>query len=436
MINFKKLISLGLVLSCTLAFAGCGSDSSTTYEPLPEEDSTIYSIRICQDNADSTSEAVTQGFTDALIDLFGQSHIQLEVRTAGSELTAADICDSYVQQGAQLILANGSRSLSAAAATTSEIPIVGTNVMDYQQTLHIITSQDSEWDRTTGTNITGVSSLMSISDQLSMLIETTDNLRSVGILYSPEDSNAVYQNELLEIYLDQAGIPWKEYAIPSSPSVSGQGEGTTVLEDSLNIITPSRQAAASAKEGPNTNVESFGESNLLYGINSPAIARTAKTSSTWTADLTPADLAPLSENAGTEEIVRYASAECSALYISGDSLLSDQMELIGSVATAAGVVTVAGDSQSGQHTLVSMYADPYAQGYEAGKMAYRILVNGENPGEIRINQQGTRDNIKLYNNEIASTLGLTFPKSFQEIHTFLETYQIGSNTERIDHSTE
>lgn len=63
--------------------------------------------------------------------------------------------------------------------------------------------------------MTGISSKPNLEEQLSLLIEATPDLQSVGLLYNPEDTDGIYQNVLLEKYLDQAGIPWKEYALPS-----------------------------------------------------------------------------------------------------------------------------------------------------------------------------------------------------------------------------
>ena len=121
---------------------------------------------------------------------------------------------------------------------------------------------------------------------------------------------------------------------------------------------------------------------------------------------------------GAVSVAAYAAAECSALYISAGSMLTDQIDVITSAATAAGKVTVGGDATLGQSTLVSMYADPYAQGYAAGKQVYRILVNGDDPGAIAIDDVATEDNVKLYNGNVAATLGLDFPKSFKEIHEY------------------
>lgn len=353
------------------------------------------------------------------------------MQTADSR-SASEICTAFASDGAQLIFTVGEDSLTAAAQTITDLPVVASNVMDFERILHIITPQGEDWDGTTGRNITGVSNLTSIPQQTSMLIETTKDLRAVGILYCTEDQNAVFQNEMLETYLDEAGIPWKEYAIPSTSAADISSGG----ENPANVIVPSRFSAASGKEGANTDVVTFGENSQSTGINSPASVRTPQISSNWSDDLTPEGLAPLPEDASAEQIAAYAAAECSALYISAGSMLTDQIDVITSAATAAGKVTVGGDATLGQSTLVSMYADPYAQGYAAGKQVYRILVNGDDPGAIAIDDVATEDNVKLYNGNVAATLGLDFPKSFKEIHEYLETYVIGSDTERIEPTEE
>ena len=138
----------------------------------------------------------------------------------------------------------------------------------------------------------------------------------------------------------------------------------------------------------------------------------------------------LSEDADLEEIITYASNECSALFIPTGSLLGDRLSDIVSIATAAGVSTISGDGSLGEETLTSTYMDPYALGYAAGKKAYRILVNGDNPGELKITTPNT-ESVKLYNKDIAEKLGISFPKSFHEVSEFKETYVIGSLTNRI-----
>lgn len=428
MINFKKLCSLGLAATCAFSLAACGSeDEPAGYEPIPQEDDTIYSISICQDESNQRTDAITLGITDALIDLFGQSHLNLTIRTCDENTSAPDICNGFLQDGTDLIIASGDSSLMAASGASSDCPIIGVDVMDYEQVLHIITPQDKTWNSTTGTNVTGVSSQPSIADQLSLLIEAVPELNSVGLLYSPEDSDSIYQNEIMEQYLDEAGIPWKEYQIASTAYAGGPAAVDPQEVGNINIIVPSKFAAASAQEGPNMDVESFGESSLLSGINSPSSVRTARVSQRWTLD---SDGYAPGADASTEELLQYACSQCSVLFIPSQSALGDQMETISSIATATGTVTVGGDASLGANTLVSTYADPFAQGYAAGKIAYDILIKGSDPGSIKINQAGSKNTKKLYNGNIAAAFGREFPKSFQEIHSYLDSYEIGSDTER------
>ncbi|MBQ2794924.1 MAG: hypothetical protein IJF04_02755 [Oscillospiraceae bacterium] len=52
----------------------------------------------------------------------------------------------------------------------------------------------------------------------------------------------------------------------------------------------------------------------------------------------------------------------------------------------------------------------YDIGYIAGEMAYEILVNGANPGEMEIRY--APEVIKKYNAEICSELGITPPADY------------------------
>jgi putative ABC transport system substrate-binding protein len=63
-------------------------------------------------------------------------------------------------------------------------------------------------------------------------------------------------------------------------------------------------------------------------------------------------------------------------------------------------------------------------------MVNRILVNEEEPGEIKISLPSS-NNTKLYQDEVAQIFELTFPKSFREYDEFVESYEVGSNTNRV-----
>ena len=111
-------------------------------------------------------------------------------------------------------------------------------------------------------------------------------------------------------------------------------------------------------------------------------------------------------------------------------MLTDQMDIIGSVAKEQDVVVVAGDTNIGQNSLVTLFMDPYSLGYAAGKKAVRVF-NGEDIATIKIGYGDTDECVKLYNGEIAEKFDMTFPKSFSEFTEFLSSYTYGSNTTRF-----
>ncbi len=426
MLNIKRFACTGLAAILVVSLPACGKDKSSGYTPLPEEDDTVYNISLCQDEDSDYYNNISQGFNDALTDLFGSAHVNVTTMVANNTIGTDSICADYVTGGTDLIFANGKKSLSSAATATEDIPIVGAAVMDYQSVLHLATASDSSWNKKTGTNVTGISSKPNLEEQLSLLIEATPDLQSVGLLYNPEDTDGIYQNVLLEKYLDQAGIPWKEYALPSDDIDSSISDELT----DATAIAPTKQIASSVTEGSNNDVVSFAGNDLLSGIFSPSSAHVASTSATWTPDLSIANAEPLAADASLEDIVQYACNECSVLFLPAESQLTSEVQTIVDIATASGTRTVGGDASLGQETLVSMYKDPYAMGYAAGKMVYRILVDGADPGDIKITNSPA-ENVKLYNASRAESLGMTFPKSFHEINDYFANYEIGSTTTRI-----
>ncbi len=437
MIQYKRLIGLGLAAVMILSLTSCKKDKSVTYDPLTEEDNTVYEISICQDEGNDYYNNISLGFLDALNDLFGADHVHLTTKIASNDTTTDAICADYVKDNTQLIFANGPDSVSSAAAATQEIPIVGSGVMDYQHLLHLTAGIGNKWNNKTDSNVTGVSSEPDIAAQVSLIIETTPDLKSVGLLYTADDTDALYQLAKMERYLDQAGIPWKEYALSAGVSTS---EAATTDEDaegddtSINtttpVITKTKTVAASFAEGSNQDVEIFGGSNLIDGIISPNSAHAPLVSQFWTEDLSAENTEPLPEDASLEEIITYASNECSCLYITTGNHLSDQIDDIVAIATETGTRTVSGDGSLGESTLTSTYMDPYALGYAAGKKVYQVLVTGNQPGDIKISAPNV-ETVKLYNGELAKKFEMEFPKSFHEIEEFKESYVIGSSTTRI-----
>ncbi|MBQ4642627.1 MAG: ABC transporter substrate-binding protein [Oscillospiraceae bacterium] len=121
--------------------------------------------------------------------------------------------------------------------------------------------------------------------------------------------------------------------------------------------------------------------------------------------------------ADTNDVANVTAAACVAsdvLYIPTDNTAASCAETINNVALPAGVPIVSGEENAckgfGVATLSISY---YDIGYIAGEMAYEILVNGANPGEMEIGF--APEFVKKYNADICSALGINPPADYVAI---------------------
>ena len=121
--------------------------------------------------------------------------------------------------------------------------------------------------------------------------------------------------------------------------------------------------------------------------------------------------------ADSNDVASVAAAACSendVLYIPTDNTAASCTEAISNVALPAGVPIIAGEegicAGCGVATLSISY---YDLGYATGEMAYEILVNGRNPGDmdIRFAPQFT----KKYNEDNCAQLNVTIPDGYEAI---------------------
>ena len=107
----KKRI-LTAVLAAALVTGTCAATVSAKEEKT-------YTIGICQLVQHDALDAATKGFEDAITEKMGDSVKFDEQNAQGDSNTCSTIINSFVSEGADLILANATASLQAAAAGTS-----------------------------------------------------------------------------------------------------------------------------------------------------------------------------------------------------------------------------------------------------------------------------------------------------------------------------
>ncbi len=228
-----------------------GSDTAKQEETVPVQegesaqqegtDDTTYKVGICQLVQHPALDAASEGFEAALHEKLGEK-VSIDYQNAsGDSPTCATIVNQFVAADVDLILANATASLQAAAAATGEIPILGTSITDYATALEI-----DNWTGTTGVNISGTSDLAPLEDQAKMLNELFPDAKNVGLIYCSAEPNSEYQATTVEGYLKEMGYTCKTYTFADSNDIASV---TTVAASENDVLyVPTDNTAASNAE--------------------------------------------------------------------------------------------------------------------------------------------------------------------------------------------
>ena len=230
----KKAIVIILAIVMILSLAACGGSSAAPKEKT-------YVVGICQLVQHEALDAATKGFREAITAELGDKVTFVEQNAAGDSATCSTICNQFVSEKVDLIMANATPALQAAAASTNSIPILGTSVTDYASALQI-----DNWSGTTGKNISGTSDLAPLDGQAAMFGELLPDVKTVGILYCSAEANSKYQADEVNDLLTKAGYTVNIYTFADSNDIANVVTNACANCDALYI--PTDNTAASATE--------------------------------------------------------------------------------------------------------------------------------------------------------------------------------------------
>lgn len=201
-----------------------------------------YTIGICQLVQHEALDAATQGFKDEVTKELGEDAVTFDEQNAqGDSNTCSTIINSFVSNNVDLILANATPALQAAAAGTSDIPILGTSVTEYGVALGL-----DDFDGTVGGNISGTADLAPLDQQAAMLNELFPDAKNVGLLYCSAEANSQYQVDTVKAELEKLGYTCEYYAFSDSNDLSSVA--TTATDASDVIYVPTDNTVASNTE--------------------------------------------------------------------------------------------------------------------------------------------------------------------------------------------
>ena len=208
-------------------------------------------VGVCQLVQHDALDAATRGFEEALKAELGDA-VEIRVQNASNDIpTCSTIVSGFVADGVDLIMANATPALQAAAAATQEIPILGTSITEYGVALDL-----KDFNGTVGGNISGTSDLAPLDQQAEMIPELIMDVRTVGILYCSAEPNSVYQAEVVKAKLESMGITVQVYTFADSNDVAAVTATACAENEALYI--PTDNTAASCAEAINNVAEPAG----------------------------------------------------------------------------------------------------------------------------------------------------------------------------------
>ena len=225
----KRIIAIVCIVLLLLSMVACSSAKKDKYV-----------VGVCQLVPHDALDAATNGFCDALKEVLGEENVEIKVEVAaGDSNTCAPIVNAFVADKVDLIMANATPALQAAAAATSEIPILGTSVTEYGVALGI-----ENFSGTVGGNISGTSDLAPLDQQADMITEWCPDAKTVGLLYCSAEANSKYQVDTVQDYLEAKGLSCTQYAFADSNDLAAVAQAAADASDVIYVPTDNTAAAA------------------------------------------------------------------------------------------------------------------------------------------------------------------------------------------------
>lgn len=234
----KKFFALALAALMCLSMAACGPEATTDPTEATVADTT-YTVGICQLVQHDALDAATQGFIDVLTEKLGDKVVFDNQNASGDSNACSTIVNKFVSDDVDLILANATPALQAAAAASFDIPILGTSITEYGVALEC-----EVVDGVVPGNIAGTSDLAPLDQQADMIVELFPEATKVALLYCSAEANSKFQVDEVAKYLAEKNIETKEFAFADSNDLAQVTEAACAYADVIYVPTDNTVASS------------------------------------------------------------------------------------------------------------------------------------------------------------------------------------------------
>ena len=182
---------------------------------------------------DATRECIIQGLADqGYID--GDNIVIDYQNSEGDMSLVASIAQQFVTNDVDIIVSiatpNSLAAISAAKGT--DIPVVFTAVTD-----PVGSEMVSSWESHPNENVTGVSDMIVVSDDIELITEIVPGVKKLGTLYNAGESNSVFLVEKLNEACDAMGIAVVEKTVSTSADVLSAAQSLVGQVDAIWVGT-------------------------------------------------------------------------------------------------------------------------------------------------------------------------------------------------------
>ncbi|MEG2038878.1 MAG: ABC transporter substrate-binding protein [Oscillospiraceae bacterium] len=245
----KKLLALILTVSMTaMMMTGCVSKKPEANAPeKPKEEQTAtpndkqMTIGIVQIVEHPSLDTIRESFIAGLADqgFKDGENLKIDYQNAqGDQSNLNSICKKFVGDKVDLIVAIATPSAQAAAAATSDIPVLFSAVTD--PVAAKLVSDPAH----PNTNVTGTSDAIPVDQVFALCKELTPNAKKIGFLYTASEVNSKAVVDKAIALTSQYGFEYQEVTITNTSELK---QAATSLAGKVDAIyTPIDNSIASA----------------------------------------------------------------------------------------------------------------------------------------------------------------------------------------------
>ena len=234
----KRVLALIMTTLMLLALCACGGSTTTTDDGAATggDAAKSYSVAICQLMVHDALDAATKGFTDALTEAVtaAGATVEFDTQVAGEANLCTTVVGAQLAKKPDLVMANATPALLAAANGTTDVPVLGTSVTDYADT----------FAGSIPANVSGTSDAVPFDEQAQMMIDTLGLVAgdTVGVLYCTNESNSLIQYEAVKALFEEKGIVVEAYTFSETTEL--QAVTTSMASNCKAVYVPSDNTVA------------------------------------------------------------------------------------------------------------------------------------------------------------------------------------------------